>query len=472
MRDSARNWGRIGDRRAGGSDAERGNVDRADRFHIRREDAKRETARWRVTRASVFASALSPEWRAPVSDDVPSTTASRSFARLGARRREGRWRGIMRRSLSAVARRLRGASDASRSPTRVAALADASSAVAISQPWRALARFLATEASARPPSPRSPSRTPFPTSTPPSVASFTPTAPATSPRRPSASSASTSSVAPSVARAPRRIPPRSRRSPPRTTTSASSSTSTPRDSLGTRRHPKAPSRRRKPSRDSSTTPPSSSPASTRGSGRRRRPRRLPVFAPRRPRGDGVEKPPRRARRESNSRPRSRSASRPRPSDGARLLQPRGGFRIGTRGCGDWRRRSGSPWRRTPRRSAAIGARTRSIRARSRTPRTTPSCRSGSRGDNTRGTLRVTCRSPIGPRVSRDVRDPRISTRAPPASPRRSSRRRRRCGRNFDGSRTVVEPRARRARRRIGSYGSRRPSRDTTREAATRRGRRR
>ena len=129
-------------------------MDRADRFHIRREDAKRETARWRVTRASVFASALSPEWRAPVSDDVPSTTASRSFARLGARRREGRWRGIMRRSLSAVARRLRGASDASRSPTRVAALADASSAVAISQPWRALARFLATEASARPPIPK------------------------------------------------------------------------------------------------------------------------------------------------------------------------------------------------------------------------------------------------------------------------------------------------------------------------------
>ena len=84
----------------------------------------------------------------------PSTTASRSFARLGARRREGRWRGIMRRSLSAVTRRLRGASDASRPPTRVAALADASSAVAISQPWRALARFLATEASARPPIPK------------------------------------------------------------------------------------------------------------------------------------------------------------------------------------------------------------------------------------------------------------------------------------------------------------------------------
>ena len=234
--------GRIGDRRAGGSDAERGNVDRADRFHIRREDAKRETARWRVTRASVFASALSPEWRAPVSDDVPSTTASRSFARLGARRREGRWRGIMRRSLSAVARRLRGASDASRSPTRVAALADASSAVAILNRGAPLARASSPPRPPHaPPSPRSPSRTPFPTSTPPSVASFTPTAPATSPRRPSASSASTSSVAPSVARAPRRIPPRSRRSPPRTTTSASSSTSTPRDSSapdGTRRHPR------------------------------------------------------------------------------------------------------------------------------------------------------------------------------------------------------------------------------------------
>ena len=292
----------------------------------------------------------------------PSTTASRSFARLGARRREGRWRGIMRRSLSAVTRRLRGASDASRPPTRVAALADASSAVAISQPCAPSRASSPPRPPHAPPSPRSPSRTPFPTSTPPSVASFTPTAPATSPRRPSASSASTSSVAPSVARAPaashraradhlpgqRRVPPPP--PPRRGTPSAPDGTRRhPREDGNPRATPQRPFRRLRRRR--------------RARRRRRRPRRLPVFAPRRPRGDGVEKPPRRARRESNSRPRSRSASRPRPSDGARLLQPRGGFRNRHPGCGDWRRRSGSPWRRTPRRSAAIGARTRSIRAR-------------------------------------------------------------------------------------------------------------
>ena len=65
-----------------------------------------------------------------------------------------------------------------------------------------------------------------------------------------------------------------------------------------------------------------------------------------------------------------------------------------------------------------------------------------RGDNTRGTLRVTCRSPIGPRARRDARATRGSRRArPPTSPRRSSRRRRRCGRNFGRFATlVVEPR--------------------------------
>lgn len=108
----------------------------------------------RSARPFIFAGAESPFHPRRVTPPPPPPRAALSFPRLGARGREGHWRGVMRRSLSVVARRLRGASDASRPPTRVAALADASSAVAILHPWRALARFLAADASARPPTPK------------------------------------------------------------------------------------------------------------------------------------------------------------------------------------------------------------------------------------------------------------------------------------------------------------------------------
>ena len=397
--------GRIGDRRAGGSDAERGNVDRADRFHIRREDAKRETARWRVTRASVFASALSPEWRAPVSDDVPSTTASRSFARLGARRREGRWRGIMRRSLSAVARRL-----AARRTRRVPRRASPRSRTRRRR-WRFLNRGAPSRASSPPRPPhaphpqdhrrvhpfrhrrRPPSRL-LPRRRPRRRPVVRPrrrlrrrASPPASQGRPAASHRARADHLPGQRRVPPPPPPRR---------------GTPSAPDGTRRHPRE-----------DGNPRATPQRPLRRLRRRRRARRRR----RRPRDDpSLRRDVPAATESKTTATRSSGIQLPTPIS-IRVTSSTLGWctsfttprRIPNRhpGCGDWRRRSGSPWRRTPRRSAAIGARTRSIRARSRTPRTTPSCRSGSRGDNTRGTLRVTCRSPIGPRVSRDVRVPRI-----------------------------------------------------------------